>query len=70
MGNGLHTAATLFCSPVHSKHVCEEKSILESFEIDLRAAVSNCDIVAPIQWEQCVKTLQMVFQWVVREGGM
>ena len=30
-------------------YLSEEKSILESFVTHLRAAVSNCDTVAPIQ---------------------
>ena len=47
-------------APVHSKHVpCEHcscillrgKCVPESLVPDLRAAVSNCDTVAPIQWE-------------------
>ena len=50
-------------------YLSEEKSIPESFVTDLRAAVSNRDTVAPIEWER-VKTLQMLFQWIVREGGM
>ena len=33
-------------------YLSEEKSVSESFVIDLRAAVSNCDTVAPIQWER------------------
>ena len=32
-------------------YLSEEKSIPESFVIDLRAVVSNCDTVAPIQWD-------------------
>ena len=32
-------------------YLFEEKSIPESFVTDLRAVVSNCDTVAPIQWD-------------------
>ena len=35
----------------------EEKSIPESFVTDLRAAVSNCDTVAPIQWDRMCEDL-------------
>ena len=38
-------------------YLSEEKSILESFVTDLRAAVSNCDTVAPIQWERVCEDL-------------
>ena len=33
-------------------YLSEERSIPESFVTDLRAAVSNCDTVAPIQWDR------------------
>ena len=33
-------------------YLSEEKSIRESFVTDLRAAVWNCDTVAPIQWDR------------------
>ena len=32
-------------------YLSEEKSIPESFVTDLRAALFNCDTVAPIQWD-------------------
>ena len=38
-------------------YLSEEKSILESFVTDLRAAVSNCDTVAPIQWDRVCEDL-------------
>ena len=38
-------------------YLSEEKSIPESFVIDLRAAVSNCDTVAPIQWDPVCEDL-------------
>ena len=33
-------------------YLSEEKSVPESFVTDLRAAVPNCDTLAPIQWER------------------
>ena len=38
-------------------YLSEEKSIHESFVTDLRATVSKCDTVAPIQWERVCKDL-------------
>ena len=38
-------------------YLSEEKSIPESFVTDLRAAVSNCDTVAPIQWDRVCEDL-------------
>ena len=38
-------------------YLSEEKSILESFVTDLRAAVSNCNTVAPIQWDRVCEDL-------------
>ena len=38
-------------------YLSEEKSIPESFVNDLRAAVSNCDTVAPIQWDRVCEDL-------------
>ena len=38
-------------------YLSEEKSIPESFVTDLRAAVSNCDTVAPIQWDRVCQDL-------------
>ena len=38
-------------------YLSEEKSIRESFVADLRAAVSNCDTVAPIQWDRVCEDL-------------
>ena len=51
-------------------YLSEQKSVPESFVTDLRAAVSNCDTVAPIQWERVCEDLADGFQWIVREGGM
>ena len=44
-------------SPVNIAYLSEEKSIPESFVTDLRAAVSNCDTVAPIQWDRVCEDL-------------
>ena len=38
-------------------YLSEEKSIPESFVTHLRAAVSNCDTVAPIQWDRVCEDL-------------
>ena len=38
-------------------YLSEEKSVPESFVTDLRVAVSNCDTVAPIQWERVCEDL-------------
>ena len=38
-------------------YLSEEKSVPESFVTDSRAAVSNCDTVAPIQWERVCEDL-------------
>ena len=38
-------------------YLSEEKSVPESFVTDLRAAVSNCDTVARIQWERVCEDL-------------
>ena len=38
-------------------YLSEEKSIPESFVTDLRAAVLNCDTVAPIQWDRVCEDL-------------
>ena len=38
-------------------YLSEEKSIPESFVTNLRAAVSNCDTVAPIQWGRVCEDL-------------
>ena len=38
-------------------YLSEEKSIAESFVTDLRAAVSNFDTVAPIQWDRVCEDL-------------
>ena len=38
-------------------YLSEEKSIPESFVTDLRAAVSNCDTVALIQWDRVCEDL-------------
>ena len=38
-------------------YLFEEKSIPESFVTYLRAAVSNCDTVAPIQWDRVCEDL-------------
>ena len=38
-------------------YLSEEKSIPESFVTDLRAVVSNCDTVAPIQWDRVCEDL-------------
>ena len=43
--------------PVNIAYLSEEKSILESFVTDLRADVSNCDTVAPIQWDRVCEDL-------------
>ena len=43
-------------------YLSEEKSIPESFITDLRAAVSNRDIVAPIQWDRVCEDLADGFQ--------
>ena len=58
---------SIFLVNIAIAYLSEEKSVHESFVTDLRAAVSKCDTVAPIQ---SVKTLLMVFQSIVREGGM
>ena len=42
-------------------YLSEEKSIPESFVTDLRAAVSNCDTVAPIQWDRVCEDLAYGF---------
>ena len=36
---------------IAAAYLCEEKSIPDSFVTDLRAVVSNCDTLAPIQWD-------------------
>ena len=38
-------------------YLSEEKSIPESFVTDLMAAMSNCDTVAPIQWDRVCEDL-------------
>ena len=38
-------------------YLSEEKSIPESFVTDLRAAVPNCDTVAPIHWDRVCEDL-------------
>ena len=38
-------------------YLSEQKSIPESFVTDLRAAMSNCDTVAPIQWDRVCEDL-------------
>ena len=38
-------------------YLSQEKSIPQSFVTDLRAAVSNCDTVAPIQWDRVCEDL-------------
>ena len=38
-------------------YLSEEKSIPESCVTDLRAAVSNCDTVAPVQWDRVCEDL-------------
>ena len=38
-------------------YLSEEKSVPKSFVTDLRAAVLNCDTVAPIQWERVCEDL-------------
>ena len=38
-------------------YLSEVKSIPESFVTDLRAAVSNCDSLAPIRWDQVCEDL-------------
>ena len=38
-------------------YLSEEKSIPESFVTDLRADVSNCNTVAPIQWDRVCEDL-------------
>ena len=66
MGNGLHTASRFFRSAsirsmfpgiIAVAYVSEEKSVPESFATYLRAAVSNCDTVAPIQRERVCEDL-------------
>ena len=51
-------------------YLSEEKSIPESFVTDLRADVSNCDTVPPIQWDRVCEDLANGFPVIVREGGM
>ena len=38
-------------------YLSEEKYVPESFVTDLRAAVSNCDTLAPIQWDRVCEDL-------------
>ena len=38
-------------------YLSEEKSIPESFVTDLRPAVSNCDTMAPVQWDRVCEDL-------------
>ena len=53
---------SMFPVNIAAAYLSEEKSILESFVTDLRAAVSNCDTVAQSSGAECVKTLHMGFQ--------
>ena len=48
---------SLFSVNIAVAYLSEEKSIPESFVTDLRAAVSNCDTVAPIQWDRVCEDL-------------
>ena len=66
MGNGLHTAAkfsaalsiqSMFPVNIAVAYFSEEKLVRESFVTDLRAAVSNCDTLAPIWWERVCEDL-------------
>ena len=66
MGNGWHTAArfsaalsiqSMFPVNIAVAYLCEEKSIPESFVTGLRVVVSNCDTVAPIQWDRVCEDL-------------
>ena len=47
----------MFPVNIAGAYLSQEKSILESFVTDLRAAVSNCDTVAPIQWDRVCEDL-------------
>ena len=48
---------SMFPMNIAVAYLSEEKSIPESFVTDLRAAVSNCDTVAPIQWDRVCEDL-------------
>ena len=48
---------SMFLVNIAVAYLSEEKSIPESFVTDLRAAVSNCDTVAPIQWDRVCEDL-------------
>ena len=48
---------SMFPMNIAVAYLSEEKSIPESCATDLRAAVSNCDTVAPIQWERVCEDL-------------
>ena len=43
---------SMFPVNIAASYLSEEKSIPESFVTDLRAVVSNCDTLAPIQWDR------------------
>ena len=48
---------SMFLVNIAVAYLSEEKSIPESFVTDLRAAGSNCDTVAPIQWDPVCEDL-------------
>ena len=48
---------SMFPMKIAVAYLSEEKSIPNSFVTGLRAAVSNCDTVAPIQWERVCEDL-------------
>ena len=48
---------SMFPVDIAVAYLSQEKSIRESFVANLRAAVSNCDTVAPIQWERVCEDL-------------
>ena len=48
---------SMFPVNIAAAYQCKEKSIPESFVTDLRAAASNCDTVAPIQWDRVCEDL-------------
>ena len=48
---------SMFPVTIAVAYLSEQKSIPESFVTDLRAPVSNCDTVAPIQWDRVCEDL-------------
>ena len=52
----------MFPLKIAMAYLSEDKAVPEAFVTDVRAAVSNCDSVAPITWDRACEDLEDTFR--------